>query len=315
MRQYKKNEIPILLITFNRPDCLQQAIENLAKLKPTKVFIFSDGPRKNRFGDYGRVKKCRDIIDNQLKWKCVVKKKYRRKNLGCGLAMCSAITWFFKHNKYGIILEDDCIVSQSFFSFCAVLLKRYYRDNTVAGISADFKFIQNKLPANHYGFISFPQIWGWATWRRVWRKYKYTLSEKDLIGASWLDRFADREKKYWIKNISKIINKTIDTWDYQFSYLVLKNDLKFIFPMRNMVTNIGFGSAATHTKNICDSTSNLKRFEVKGPFIQKKNYKKYDNYLKSNYFIYRSLQSKIFHEINKRLKSIFRENDINNINI
>ena len=57
----------------------------------------------------------RDYLSSNVDWDCEVKTLFRDKNLGCKYAVSSAIDWFFENEEMGIILEDDCLPSQSFF--------------------------------------------------------------------------------------------------------------------------------------------------------------------------------------------------------
>ena len=40
------------------------------------------------------------------------------------------ITWFFKNEEQGIVLEDDCLPIESFFWYCENLLNRYKNDES-----------------------------------------------------------------------------------------------------------------------------------------------------------------------------------------
>lgn len=289
--QYK---VPILLLTFNRLELVREQLLNLQNIRPDRLYISSDGPRNKQEQEI--IELIRGEIDKLITWNCKVYKKYEEQNLGCGRGVSSAISWFFREEEMGVILEDDCLVSQSFFQFCEELLNKYRNDQKIAGITADFKFIKNELDDTGYGYIDFPLIWGWASWRRVWSQYSYDLDKYDVASKNinFLEGFNKNAKKYWLTNWQKIKDHSVDTWDYQFSYLVLKERLRFIHPMRNMVTNIGFGIEATHTKNRNDPTSNLEKIEISaGPYEEYKNYKKYNIYLKNKYFIKQNILVKI----------------------
>ena len=47
------------------------------------------------------------MICSEVDWPCDVKHLYRDTNLGCGLAVSTAIDWFFSYEEEGIILKDD----------------------------------------------------------------------------------------------------------------------------------------------------------------------------------------------------------------
>lgn len=290
------DQIPLLLLLFNRPELVKEQIKIIRKFKPKFIYVASDGPRFNNPEDETKVLMCRKIINTYIDWDCYIAKKYEDVNLGCGVGVSDAITWFFTHVEYGIIIEDDCQLSYSFFSLCAQLLPKYKNNTKIAGISADFKFLKNARPANEYSYTEFPQIWGWATWRRFWHDYDYSLQNWD-VDKKWLGKLPTRAQSYWTNNFNKVRSGRVDTWDYQVAYKTLSRGLLFIHPMRNMVKNVGFGSDATHTKATFDPTSNLPIYEVQGPFVENNLYNEYNSYLKERYFINRPLLIKIYKKI------------------
>ena len=119
---------PVLLIVFNRPDTTKRVFEAIKKAKPPKLFISSDGARNERKGEVWLVNEVRNYVLSNIDWKCEVKTKFNETNLGCGKAIHEAISWFFNNVDDGIIIEDDCLPSASFFTYCEELLD-YYRDN------------------------------------------------------------------------------------------------------------------------------------------------------------------------------------------
>ena len=48
------------------------------------------------------------MICSEVDWPCDVKHLYRDADLGCGLAVSTAIDWFFSMRKKDY-LEDDCL--------------------------------------------------------------------------------------------------------------------------------------------------------------------------------------------------------------
>ncbi len=126
---------PILFLTFNRLEETKQVFNEIKKYGPSKLYLASDGPRKNKEGEREIVKKIREYILDNITWPCKVKILFRHKNLGCKYAVSSAIDWFFKNERRGIILEDDCLPSQSFFRFCEEMLTKYKNDREIMQIS------------------------------------------------------------------------------------------------------------------------------------------------------------------------------------
>jgi hypothetical protein len=72
---------------------------------------------------------------SNVDWPCELKTLFRESNLGCKNAVSGGINWFFSHEEMGIILEDDCLPSASFFDYATQLLQRYRHDNRIWMIS------------------------------------------------------------------------------------------------------------------------------------------------------------------------------------
>jgi len=185
-------------------------------------------------------------------WQCDVVRLFRDENLGCRRAVSGALNWFFEHEAEGIILEDDCLPAESFFPFCDTLLAVHRNDDTIAQISGS-NFIGAKPAAGaSYFFSTYPDVWGWATWRRSWKHYDVTMSEwpafrddkrSRVSMGGWL------KHAYWADNFQRTWSGEIDTWDYQWIFSVWKRGGLNIIPASNLIENLGYGQEATHTRH------------------------------------------------------------------
>ena len=296
-------DVPILILSFNRPELIYKQLKLLKNLKPSTLYIFSDGPRKNNHSDYSKVYECRKLFQNNINWDCNKIFKFEQSNLGCGLGVSTAISWFFSNISEGLIIEDDCFLAESFFPFAKKMLEIYRNDSSIAGITADFKI--SSLQTSKYGFISYPLIWGWASWRRSWEGYSLYLKDFDNKKLPKRIRpMPKQQQQYWIYNFKKIQNsKKPHTWDVQFCYLVFARDQNFIHPFTNLISNQGFGLDATHTKNSFDEYSNLKLGIIKAPYELDLETKNYEEYLSHNLFIKKSILLKIVLFIRNLLKN------------
>jgi hypothetical protein len=257
---------PVLFLIFNRPDTTQKVFNTIRQAKPTQLFIAADGPRPDKEGEKEKCEQAREII-KQIDWDCEVKTLFRDKNLGCKIAVSSAIDWFFENVEEGIILEDDCLPSQSFFWFCQELLSKCKYDTRVLHIGGTNP-IGLINTSNTYYFSKYNRIWGWATWKRAWKYFDYKIKywpelKKDKIHYYY---FNHKEAKYWENIWDKIYENKIDTWDYQW-FLCRLIQGKAIIPSVNLVSNIGFNNYATHTKNLVNSLANLPRGEIIFPLV------------------------------------------------
>lgn len=265
-------EAPIALIVFNRPRETAILFEEIRKLKPRKLFIIADGPRLNRPEEAKRCQEVRNIATN-VDWDCEVKTNFSDENLGCKKRVVTGLDWVFMHTDKAIILEDDCIPSRSFFSFANELLEKY-RNSFDIGIISGTSIGDHSDAEHDYYFSNFPQIWGWATWKRVWDCYDGDISDWPRVKTTSFvkDRVSNsRGERRWRRGFEGVFKNEIDTWDFQLVYALWKKGLKTIVPTTNLISNIGFGADATHTFNPQSSVSNLMRVEIDGPLRHPNN--------------------------------------------
>jgi len=240
---------PVLFLIFNRPDNTQKVFNAIRQAKPRQLFIAADGPREGKEDEKEKCEQVRKTIE-QVDWDCEVKTLFRDKNLGCKIAVSSAIDWFFENVEEGIILEDDCLPSQSFFWYCQELLERYKNDMRVWHI-AGRNNLGSYLPSLYdYHFATGGSIWGWATWRNRW---EYNTLSLDIIE----DKEASKRLKDFLCNANAfrghldamraIKEGKVNSWDYYWGFSTKINNGLVIVSSKNLVKNIGFGEDATHT--------------------------------------------------------------------
>jgi hypothetical protein len=242
---------PVLLLLYNRPDTSKVVLDAIRKARPDRLFVAADGPSVNREQDHRRCAEARALVES-IDWDCDVKTLFRDENLGCQKAISSAISWFFEQVEEGIILEDDCLPSQSFFRFCGELLERYRYHDDVMVISGDNFQDGRSVTDNSYYFSRYPHGWGWATWRRAWQKYDAELQDWPSYRESdaFLKIGADSPafKAYWSRNFERALSGEVDSWAYIWTFSCWVHMGLTAIPNRNLVKNIGFGPDATHTK-------------------------------------------------------------------
>ncbi len=245
---------PVAFIIFNRASTTSKVFEVIRKVKPVKLLIIADGPRVDNPLDVVGCNRVRDIVDN-VDWDCEVLKNYSDFNLGCGLRPATGLDWVFDHVDEAIILEDDCLPTPSFFRYCEELLEKYRNDERVMHISGSNTYFGEISSKESYYFSRYPFCWGWATWRRAWSTYDYDIKMWPDIKETgdwsyYFDSSEDAAVQFW----KKIFDQTYNTdkshlWDFQWILSCWRNQGLSIIPKNNLVSNIGFGTHATHTRN------------------------------------------------------------------
>ena len=70
-------DVSVLVLFFNRPDLLRQVFNQIRAARPSRLFLYQDGPRNN--SDQSGIDACRKIVE-EIDWECEVHKNYERRN-------------------------------------------------------------------------------------------------------------------------------------------------------------------------------------------------------------------------------------------
>ena len=245
-----KVDTPILVIIYKRSHLLAQVLDVLRLVRPTTLYIAADGPRSTE--EKVKCQQTRALIDT-IDWDCQVHKLFRDHNVGVRDAVSGAINWLFQHEEKGIILEEDCLPSQSFFPFCQEMLARYEQDTRVMQISGFnlLAYYTQQLPESYF-FSDLAVNWGWATWRRAWQHYDLQLNawkqwHQHPDFRSLYQRQATDDFFRWRWN-SIVAGELPDSCLFQWDFARKINSGLNIFPKVNLVRNIGFGADVSHAE-------------------------------------------------------------------
>ena len=257
---------PVGFLIFNRPNHTRRVFAEIAKAKPPKLFIIADGPRVAVAGEAERCAAARAVVE-RIDWDCDVKGNYSDENLGCKKRVASGLTWIFDQVEEAIVLEDDTLPDPTFFRFCEELLEKYRSDERIMHISGNNYQFGRRVDSHSYYFSRYDHIWGWASWRRAWRAYDGDMKLwPELRDSSWLlDILDDQdEARWWHECFDRVYAGQIDTWDAQWLFAIWRLRGVAVTPNLNLVSNIGFGRASTHT-HVAHPLSKLKRAPMTFP--------------------------------------------------
>jgi hypothetical protein len=300
---------PILVIIFNRPDFAKNIFLALSEIKPSRLYVVSDGPRTK--SEESDIQESRELF-NSIDWKCEVSYDYSDVNMGLRKRISSAISWAFESEEKLIILEDDCIPHPDFFKFCGDLLIKYKDDKRVMcinGCNLNPQLCENY--SETYFFSRYSNSWGWATWKRAWDLFDSELAGLDdkRIYKTFADNLPRkyRSKTYWSYMLGRVKQNKIDSWAYRWMFSLWINNGLAIVPQSNLIQNIGNDHRSTHTKghlhyiNIKTSTLKLNNFQAPEHLIPNTCY---DNWLEDSVYSKTTINRMIW--VAKRIRSAFQ---------
>jgi hypothetical protein len=241
---------PVALFAFARPDTTEQALAAVREAGPQKLLVVADAAPPERPELAAKCDEVRGLID-AIDWDCEVLTNYADRHMGLNGRIVSGLDWVFETVEEAIVLEDDCLPHPTFFGFCEEALARYRDDARVMTVSGDnFDFAPLRAAAS-YRWSRYPLIWGWATWRRAWRAHDPRMRRwPELRDARWLERLFDdpHAVSYWGHHFERT-HRGDGSWDYAWTLTSWLAGALTVVPEVNLVTNVGFRSDATHTRD------------------------------------------------------------------
>ncbi len=242
-----KIDVPVLIIFFNRASTFRQVFEAVRQAAPSTLLLWQDGPREGNEKDLVGIDECRQIAEN-IDWDCKVYRHYNTKNYGCDPSTFYSHKWAFSLVEKCIVLEDDLLPSQSFFSYCKELLDKYEYDERINHICG-MNLLDEFTPCPYDYLFSIHGTGVWGSWRRV--------------AQGWDESYAFLHDKYAMKNLRKRVgkrffdvvyktgldreNRKISYWETILGFDCLLNNRLVIVPKMNMVSNIGMTEGSTHS--------------------------------------------------------------------
>lgn len=312
-------KVPILLVVFNRPEKTRKVLEEIARYQPQRLYISADGPRKNNEGDSKNCEEVRNIINEHITWPCLIEKSYSEINKGCKISVSDAVNWFFKNERLGVILEDDCLPGPNFFEVMFDLLTKYEDNEAIISVSgSNFGFTPGHDQS--YFHSRYLNMWGWGSWRRSALNIDYEMNEWNRLSNLRKYVFLIRHivvkhkdldwgwVRYWKQIFDDVAANRIDTWDYQWFYYQFKTGKYTIVPSVNLVQNIGFDDEATHTNYDAVTLSEEARvmnFPLVSPALLAIDRRFEEEYLKGRWAYYK--RQSLFWHIKHSIHQFFRQ--------
>jgi hypothetical protein len=306
---------PLAVFVYKRPEHTKRMLSALAEstlIDKSIVYIFCDGEKtgiseeeKKSIAEVRQL--CKDFA-KQFSAKIII----HEKNMGVDPAIVWGINEVFKkHNKI-IVIEDDIIVAKGFLKYMNDSLNQFESSKNVFHISGYTPSMDLKSYSKDYFLLHVIQVWGWATWKDRWDKYREEIdNEFNIISSS-----EKAKRKYnfhpaigYYNMLKDIRNKKATIWDGKWYSTIFINKGLILFPFKSLSNNIGHDSTGEHcsTDGATMFVPNL--FEITNDYnsghlpktIEEDKYlrRKMQNYLSKKLgrrFYYKSLLTNLFIE-------------------
>jgi hypothetical protein len=238
-------QIPVLLIAYRRADNVAKILLSCIAETESKIYVVIDAP--SNFNDQVQhdVRKTVETVSKIAKeYPGRINYVVRAKNVGCAASVLSACEWFFMQEEFGIILEDDCIPSESFFSLVESA-RHTIESNTDIWMVCGSQFAPVGIFNSGWALSSYPLIWGWATSRSKWSAIRDSLINPKRNNQNLSVGIVERT--YWRAGGRRASVGMVDVWDTLLVQQMMESRALAILPSESLVTNLGNDIAATHT--------------------------------------------------------------------
>jgi len=250
--ELNSNDVPVLLIGYNRPDFLIKRIHELSGMGVKHLYVSVDGGLPDLKEEINSViLKAYEIL-NGLN---TLEVNLQNANFGMVKHITNAISIVFKKFDYIIVVEDDIVLSKNFYYNMLKGLNLQINKNKtgIVGAFSPIDLSKFKNTRNLWRTTKYVPLWGWGCSFKVWQEYNYDLSlvniEETLSNSKTWNSLNQHQKNVWLGRFIKSQKNPEFTWDMQFQYLSFIKNFTNIAPVSRFVSNEGFlDSRAVHTK-------------------------------------------------------------------
>lgn len=237
-------EVPVVLVTYNRPRHTRKVLKALRKNQVSPLYIFADGTKPNE-KDRMRVEAVRTLFKN-IDWTEPIITG-STVNRGLRKSIVGAVDQVLTDHEVMILLEDDCVPGPYFFKFMHKCLNKYKDNKKVLGVTGYTVPLGTATRGYPWDVYFFPRIgsWGWGTWRRAWKLY-----ERDFKAAYEKAKRKNIDLRQGGNDFPAILQATIkgrlDAWTPGWVMAAYLNRMVFAYPTVSHVQNIGWDGSGRH---------------------------------------------------------------------
>lgn len=247
MEKVKSDDIPILIVGFNRIEFLMARIREVVSTAAPKIYISIDGEGLDKCSIKLLEKLCRE--NDQSGNRFIILE--RPQNLGLSNHITTAITEILNNYLAVVVMEDDIQIGDNFYENISLRLRNL--EEKYFGVSGFSSLSFGKHLPNRWRESKYISIWGWGVTAKSWKKYNLYLEPKDiesrLQGSQVWQTISRKQRDIWLNRFKKVAHNPLLTWDYQVQFACFVHELMNLQPIFRMSENVGFGSQrSTNTK-------------------------------------------------------------------
>ena len=292
--------IPALIIAHANYEAVKKRLTELRSFEIHEIFIYVDG-----YNDDGNIQRLHqrtqliEMLEKELSLSKLSRVHFCETNTGVGIAVPSAVDWFFQNVDCGLILEDDCSLqpyAEVFLSQCKQFITT--NPNSIVCLSNPNLSMSRFLHASEMTLIpsNFFSSWGWVCHRETWERVSIRKIELlEVLSAVRRSNDISRLDQFWLTLSWMDIWSTLRANQFRlcafrFTILLITSGVQIYYPSIKLVQHSpNEGSTNVFIQPIWDEGQNLECV----PRVSSQNYTVFDRNLLDQY-IARNVQGAEF---------------------
>ena len=242
-------DVPVRVNVWIRPEAQRQQFEVLKQARPSVMFLISDGGRND--AEWEAIRQNRALFENEVDWECTIYKIYEEENRGLYTMSRKAADLVWSVTDRCIFLEDDHVVSVSYFQFAAELLEKYKDDTRIICICCMNQAGVWEPASADYFFAERGPIGAQAMWKRSYIGRDFDLEYgKDPYVMKLLNQKLKKDKDF-AKTVNgyasdPMYGKHMPGGEFLSRLAVYSQNQLYIVPKYNMMSNVGCTENSQH---------------------------------------------------------------------
>lgn len=302
-------QTPVLFETFVRVDYARQVWEAIKAAQPKKLYFYSNKGRAEKEGEIERNNEIRSWV-KEIDWDCELHTFFRDECVDIYTSLKGALDWVFSSEPEAIVLEDDCVPTPAFFSFCDQMIEKYRDNKKVWCISGD-NYLDYKPKDADYFFSQYHFMFGWASWSDRWNKIIWDNIDIDSYKKNQvLDGLykTSRQEKRRYQEFDYIKQKVEATkcWDFALGFAIDINRGVTVHPKEHLVN--GIGKIGSHSQSVVKTMFDIEAhpdytvYSISASPVTVEPDKIYDYLFYKKYRRYKSLTNRVWMRLMRIIK-------------
>lgn len=236
---------PVLVVGYKRRSEICLVINRVIDSGASRIYVSLDGPNHDNPEDVALCESTKQVVQQFAKsFSGDFYVSISEVNLGSAENVIRSLDWFFSHENFGLILEDDCLPDASIFTYISSL--RYLLEYPSVWLLSGYRPNISELNSIDYSLVSVPLSWGWATTADHWQKMRFFIWANPK-GSLFSCFIKGANSVFWGVGSRRAKKGWVDAWDIPLANAMLEYQGSALMPPVNLISNIGTGLMASNT--------------------------------------------------------------------